>query len=92
MGYFRRGNNVVMTSFVHTFYNNPCPLVQDIVWLPSAYMQLTDRIRVNAFPRSAENWTFLISKIMKDTSVFLVSLLSAIPPLQVASAIENKEQ
>lgn len=92
MGYFRRGNNIVITPFVHTFCNNPCPLVRDMAWLPSTYMQLTDRIRVNAFHRSAENWTFLISKIMEDTSVFPISLLSAIWPLQVASAIENKEQ
>lgn len=47
---------------------------------------------MNAFPRNTENWMFLISKVMKGRLVFLISLLSEIPPLQVVSAIENKEQ
>lgn len=81
-----------MTPFIHMFCSNPCPFVWHIAWLPGTHMQLTGRIRVNTSPRWAENWRLLISKVMKGRSSFLTSLLSTIPPSQVAPAVENKKQ
>lgn len=79
-----------MTHLIHFFSTDPCPSastlcgyqvhVCEFLWSQGTLLPKIQKL------------DFLISKVMKGRLLFLIDLLSTIPPLQGARAIENKEQ